>query len=215
MDTTCLVVRWCRGAEPALAGELIRAEAARRFAVAPGSVRLVHHCPRCGSSRHGRPALAPAAGPTPPQVSISRAEGLTVVALTDAGPVGVDVERSDAAAFGGFDAVGTHRRERPGSTRDRTVRWVRKESLLKATGDGLAVDPTRIRLTGADRGPALLGWDGPGAPTGPVWMADLSIGPGYVAAVTVLAAAPADLDLGVIGREDRADRGALPPPAIG
>ena len=111
---------------------------------------------------------------------------MTVVALTDAGPVGVDVEGCDAASFAGFDAVGTHRLERPRDARERTITWVRKESLLKATGHGLAVDPARIRFTDPTSAPAVLAWDAPDAPVGPMWVRDVEIGRGHAAAVTVL-----------------------------
>ena len=120
-------------------------------------------------------------------MSISYAEDVTVVALTEAGPVGVDVERRDAADFPGFDAVAAHAQEELDEVRPRTITWVRKESLLKATGHGLAVDPRRIRVAAPSQPAELIQWDAADPPDGPVWMQDVEITSAHVAAVTVLA----------------------------
>jgi 4'-phosphopantetheinyl transferase len=181
-----VLVLWCRGADRGLAQQLIRAGARDGFGLDDPSMRVVNHCARCGSTRHGRPLLTPATAPAI-HVSISRCGDATVVALTEAGPVGVDVERGDAASFAAFDAVGTHRLERPRNARERTITWVRKESLLKATGHGLAVDPAGIRITDPTSVPAVLTWDAPDAPVGPMWVRDVEIGRDHAAAVTVLA----------------------------
>ena len=126
------------------AHDLLRAEAARFHELPPSRVVLGHECVRCGSTEHGRPRLlATAALRVPARVSLARAGALSVVALTDAGDVGVDVEPSGAAEFEGFDAVARHPSE---GDADRTRTWVRKEAVLKACGVGLAVDPARLRL---------------------------------------------------------------------
>jgi hypothetical protein len=75
----------------------------------PGPVH--HTCPQCGSVVHGRPYVE-----APVEVSIAHAPGLTVVAVSDAGPVGVDVEVDAEQA------------------------WVRKEAVGKTHGTGLLVD---------------------------------------------------------------------------
>lgn len=72
---------------------------------------LHHHCPICGSIEHGRPSLE-----LPLEVSLSRAPGVTVGALSTAGPVGVDIEADPP----------------PG--------WVLREAVGKAAGVGLALD---------------------------------------------------------------------------
>jgi phosphopantetheinyl transferase len=117
----------------------------------------------------------------PAQVSIARAGDLSVVALTDAGRVGVDVEAEGAADFAGFADVALHARERDTSEGDPTRAWVRKEALLKAYGLGLVVDPRDIRLD--DDG--LVAWDSPYPPPGEIWLRDLVV-PGHVVAVAVL-----------------------------
>ena len=144
-------------------------------------------CPRCGSHEHGRP-YATVSGQAAPHVSLSRADGVACVAVHDAGPVGVDIERAGAAAFSDFATIGLHPLEAASDSAERTVVWVRKESLVKATGDGLAVDLRGIRLTDPAAPPRLLTWEAPGQPLGPVWMRDIDGPAGYVLAVTVLAA---------------------------
>ena len=74
---------------------------------------------------------------------------MTVVAVTDAGPVGVDVEQIQDEDL---------------------APWVRTESLVKATGHGLTIDPAAI--------------------TDDRWTSDLAAPDGYVAAVTILTATP-------------------------
>ena len=88
--------------------------------------------PLCGSGRCATGAAAlRTAGHTsgPPRggslrtSSLSRCEGLAVVAVTDAGPVGVDVEPVDAARFAGFDDVALHAAERMTAIAGRTRTW--------------------------------------------------------------------------------------------
>lgn len=165
---------------PLPAHDLLRTEAARFHRVPPDRIVLVHRCRRCGSDTHGLPLLLPtAAVRDPAHVSLARAGDLSVVALTDAGPVGVDVEPDGAADFPAFDDVARHPDERG---TDATVVWVRTEALLKAHGLGLAVDPRDIGID-AD---GSVTWDSPHAPPGPAWLRDLGL-PGHVGAVVVLA----------------------------
>lgn len=200
-------VRLLWSAEPAadLAGCLVREEAARWWGVLEHEVRLVRLCTSCGSPSHGQPRLVPTPGTTATHVSISRSDGVTVVALCDAGPVGVDVELAEAAAFKGFSSVCLHPSERAATARERTVTWVRKESLLKATGHGLVVDPGRVRLTRPSEPPAVLEWTGPALPAA-TWLFDVVTIPGHVAAVTVLATSAPELDVRQAGQGAQADR---------
>ena len=175
------------GALPAHA--LLRAEAARFHQVSPGRIVVVHECLRCGSDAHGRPRLlATAAVRHPAHVSLARAGDLSVAAITDVGPVGVDVEAEGAADFAGFEDVALHRDERAHAADDPARVWVRKEALLKAHGLGLAVDPRDVRL--GDDG--LESWDSPHPPPRTVWLRDLAV-PGHVIAVAVLAHADQDV----------------------
>ncbi|MEO6822676.1 MAG: 4'-phosphopantetheinyl transferase superfamily protein [Candidatus Nanopelagicales bacterium] len=176
-----LVVSWGSGVD---ARGLLRRAVAAYCDVSPASVTTGSLCPECSSTEHGRPyARIGSEGPAP-HVSLSRGGGIVVVAVTDAGPVGVDVEPSWAASFAGFDQVVLHPAERADGDAARTRTWVRKESLLKATGDGLRVDPREVRLSTPWEPPAVLDWP---ALREPVWLYDLEPAPGFTAAVAVLA----------------------------
>ena len=168
---------------------LLRAEAARFHQVSPAHIVLVHECPSCGSDTHGRPRLLPTATVRhPAYVSIARAGDLSVAAITDAGPVGVDVEAEGAADFAGFEDVALHPGERATTPVDPTRVWVRKEALLKAYGHGLAVDPSDVQLD--DDG--LATWDSSHRPPPAGWLRDLAV-PGHVVAVAVIPLAEHDL----------------------
>lgn len=192
---TRVLVLWSDRGDRDTAERLLRAGAADWLHVPEADLRLIRLCPSCGSDRHGRPLLAPLRGHTVPSVSISRAGPVTVVALSGAGDVGVDVEPAGAAGSPGFGAVALHPLEAAAGPHERTLTWVRKESLLKATGHGLAVDPACIRLTPPSEPPALLAWDAPDAPQLPVWMHDLDTAAGHVATVSVRAAVAPRLEV--------------------
>ena len=126
--------------------------------------RIDRTCPDC-AEQHGKPVL----DHPDLHVSSSHAAGLAVVAVTDVGPVGVDVEKADAAGFPGFDGVALA----PGETGDAARIWTRKEAVLKATGEGLRTDPRTVVVTGERepvRGAAL--YDVP-VPEG--WCASLAV----------------------------------------
>lgn len=179
------------GRESDPARELLREVVAGYCGVDPAGVRTGSLCAQCGSSTHGRPYVLPADGWTPPYVSLSRTEGFVMVAVTAAGPVGVDVERTAGADFAGFDEVALHGSEQASDAAGRTRTWVRKESLLKALGRGLALDPREVRLSAPDQPAAVLAR--PDLDGGTPWLYDLDAPPGYVAAATVIAPARPEL----------------------
>lgn len=166
------------------AATILRHEVARACGVGADTVALSHLCPSCGSAEHGKPFVTLADGDEAPAVSLGRGGDLVVVAFTIDGSIGVDIESADAPAFTGFDDVALHAGESASTMRDRAITWVRKESLLKATGHGLGVDPAAIQLSPAGEAPELLIW--PAARPPEVWMRDLVIEPDHVVAVTVL-----------------------------
>lgn len=137
-----------------------------------GDLRVGRLCPACGSTAHGRPLLS--GGPTPPQVSISHTDTVTVVAVSATGAVGVDVEPASAA--GSLEA---------------TRAWVRVEAALKASGHGLRGNPDQVALD--DR--QVLAWPEGVEVAGAAWWLDLPGIPGHVGAVVVLAAAPPVLEV--------------------
>lgn len=162
---------------------LVRELAARVAGVAVGRVHLAHHCPQCGSDRHGVPVVL--ADSTPVAVSLSRAPGMVAAAASPDAAVGIDIERAAAAAFTGFADVAVHPDEHPPTDAAQATRlWVRKEAVLKALGRGLRIDPRRIRLADGDS-PAVLAWPDDRSPA-EVELVDLPAGPDYMAALAVI-----------------------------
>ncbi len=140
--------------------------AAEVVGAAAGDLRLVRACPRCGSDAHGRPLVL---GGPPVHVSLSRAHGVGLAALSPEGPVGVDVEPLPPAA---------------GRRRADIARWVRVEALLKLTGTGLTLDAgaiDTIEVAGVHR---IRQWPA-GSARPEALVLDLDAGPDHVAAVAV------------------------------
>ena len=147
-------------------------------------------CRQCGGP-HGKPELSWPAAPL--RLSISHSGDWCVVAVARAVEVGVDVEQ---IALRGSElpvrALSSTERAIVDdiAPTDRTAAfiryWTRKEALLKATGDGLAVDPARITLSAPDRPAAMIRWDAAGAPVAEPHLADLTAPPGYAAALASL-----------------------------
>lgn len=165
------------------ADDLLRHVVAEHVGADADVVQVTRSCPSCGSSEHGRP-VAVLPGARAPWVSLSRADGLLVAAASDDGPVGVDVERIDVARLEPVSPVLLHPEESAATPAALALTWARKESLLKATGDGLRVDPRLVRLSDPDDAPELLAWLAP-RPPAQVAMRDLEI-EGYAGSLTVL-----------------------------
>jgi len=162
-----------------LGAALLRLAAARELAVEPTRVPIDRACPECGKP-HGKPRL-PGTGL---HVSVSHSEQVVGVAVTSLAEVGVDVE-----AVGTGEVVETLRHtcldpEEPVRERaDFYTYWCRKESVVKATGDGLRIPLTKVRVSPANEPARLVSYAG-SVLTAVV--ADIDVGPGYRGAVTVL-----------------------------
>lgn len=169
-DAGDVAVTWLDAAE-ANDRALQAAAVASIGAGAGADIRIVRACRSCGSSRHGKPEVAGSPG-VQLHVSLSRAGGLAVIAVSDAGPVGVDVEHGSS-----------NRREAGPDVET----WVRKESVLKATGHGLMIDPDLIDVSAPGTEPGLLGWRSPEPLGATAWLFDLPCPPGFFATATVLA----------------------------
>ncbi|TRW43680.1 4'-phosphopantetheinyl transferase family protein [Georgenia yuyongxinii] len=180
---------------------LLRLVLAPAVGVAPHELRLDTTCPRCGGD-HGKPRLL---GPAAVEFSLAHTAGQVVVAVSTGPPVGVDVEAlvrltdQDGAGLLSTAELGELAEvaevgevgELPATARRAAlaVWWTRKEAVLKATGEGLAVPPETIQVTGPTLPAALLTWPGP-APPPVVTLADLHPSPAFVASVAVLGRGP-------------------------
>lgn len=145
----------------------------------PSSILIDRTC-SCGHP-HGKPTIA-----TGPTFSMTHASTLVGVAVHDR-PVGLDVERvrplSDLSSIAEFACSA---RETVTDATQFFRLWTRKEALLKATGAGLSSPMSAITLGRQ----GVCCWTGPGAPAGPVWLAELSPSTDHPAAVAGLGPVP-------------------------
>ncbi|WP_299537835.1 4'-phosphopantetheinyl transferase superfamily protein [uncultured Streptomyces sp.] len=175
---------------------LARLCTARRTGGSPLDVVLHQRCPDCDGP-HGRPRVAVRGGGPAPEISLSYAGGVVAAAAADH-PVGIDVERLPRRGVPGRDIRALRRFLTPGEAgrirgspapADALLRtWVRKEALVKATGDGLPA------MAGLDLSDVPCGPSAPGRPyrirvpgsPGPHDLTDLTdVPPGVVGAVAV------------------------------
>ncbi|MDH2424466.1 4'-phosphopantetheinyl transferase superfamily protein [Sphaerisporangium sp. TRM90804] len=174
---------------------LLRTTAAGHLGIAPEKVVVDRRCPDC-DKYHGKPVVVNAR--TPLHVSVSHSADRVVVALTEAGPVGVDVERIPTAPVEELVRIGLAAEEReivlglPEELRHAafTHYWGCKEAVLKATGHGLRVPPAKVRVSRPfDGPPALLSWP-LDLPVENVRLSTLEPGDGYAGVVAVLTDRP-------------------------
>lgn len=166
-----------------LAAALLRLAAGAQLELAPERLPVDRTCPRCHEP-HGRPRLVGQSL----QASVSHSGEFVAVALTEAGAVGVDIEQvrviDHLALSPELYAPGESAQTDPDAFY--TV-WTRKESVLKATGIGLELPMTEVRITPPSEPPRLLSYRGvPRA----AQLSDLSPGAGYAGAVAVLSEQP-------------------------
>ncbi len=121
-----------RGSGPALVEGLLGSGSA-----------VVHACARCGGSDHGRLVVRRPAGRW---ASVARAGDLTLVALSERGPVGVDVEAQENAGRVPTAVLDLRARGPAGDPGELLQRWCHVEAALKAFGTGLVVDADHVRL---------------------------------------------------------------------
>jgi 4'-phosphopantetheinyl transferase len=188
---------WDEGhrAQYTVAAALLRLVAAPLTAGSAARVVVDRTCPSCGR-HHGRPRL-PGTGL---HVSISHSGATVAVAVSNAGEVGVDVQRVEdgsvqelsplvlAEAEAGHVAV----------ARDFFTYWTRKEALVKATGDGVTVPLGEVVVSPPGTPPRVLGYPRPGGLA--AQLRDLDPALGYVGALAVLGPEP------VVVRERSAER---------
>ncbi|MDJ0377085.1 4'-phosphopantetheinyl transferase superfamily protein [Cryobacterium sp. PH31-L1] len=170
---------------------LLAAAVTRVCAVDLAAVTIEQRCERCGGA-HGRPRVL---APSGIFVSLSRADSAVVVAVSLAGPIGVDIESLAAVDRAGFDDVAFNAFERsqlaglPAGEqgRARAVLWTTKEALLKLSGEGLTVDPRELTVGLVPGGAsALQSWPTATLDLAQVHVAGFDVGLGLVGTLAVL-----------------------------
>jgi 4'-phosphopantetheinyl transferase len=120
-----------------LGSALVRTLVAGLDGTEPGEVTLDRTCPRCGA-QHG-PVTTPG---RPWRCSVAHSGPFAVAAVVaagEAGCVGVDLEtRSPREWTGLLASVLAPGEVRPGDEAGFLRMWVRKEAVVKATGEGLS-----------------------------------------------------------------------------
>ncbi|GAA4553201.1 4'-phosphopantetheinyl transferase family protein [Pseudonocardia xishanensis] len=152
---------------------LARLVLASRLGGDPAALTIDRTC-RCGKP-HGKPTVPGV------EFSLTHSGDRVGVAVSAAGPVGLDVEEhrdlGDLDGLAGHALSPTEHRPADGPAFLRV--WTRKEALLKATGEGLSSPMNAITLAGS----RVVTWtDGPAE----VWLVDLEAGPAHPAAVAGL-----------------------------
>lgn len=185
--------------------EFVRPPDRSLFAVSHALTRIVagHHA---GVAPPALGYAAPSGNGTKPRFagagsalhfSIAHSGSRVVLAISSEVPLGVDVERVgpralDTAMLGAVLSPGEQRALRAIPARRRSWAfsryWARKEALLKATGDGLAISPRRVVVSAPDQAPALLCWSDSSRPAGAPHLYDLEAADGYCGALATLGA---------------------------
>ena len=154
----------------------------------PGDIGpIVARCNRCGGA-HGKPTITGG-----PHFSLTHAGNRVAVAVTELGPVGVDVEPLSTGSLADLDPIALSTAEQavvaalPVAARHgaRLRYWVRKEAVLKCTGDGLMRDPSGVEVTGPDEPARLHGDLGDH-----IVLSDLPFGPDHLGAIAVSVPTP-------------------------
>jgi 4'-phosphopantetheinyl transferase len=168
---------------------LLRNAAAAQLGISPADVPVERRCPDCVKP-HGRPYILTE---EPLHASISHSANRVAVALTVAGPVGVDVEEVPTAPVSELVRCALSKAEQavlgvlPEDEQQAGFArmWVCKEAVLKATGHGLRIPPDKVEVAGPREEPELLSWPLDIAPA-TVRIRALDPGEGYAGMVAVL-----------------------------
>jgi 4'-phosphopantetheinyl transferase len=158
----------------------------------PADVAIERHCARCGSREHGKPLVADTSAGI--HFSLAHSGPHVVVAVSRAGPVGIDVEclkpNTDyrplyRKTLTADEAVAFH----AGGARPRDFlrTWVRKEAVTKAVGTGIATPFHTFAVGERGRLAALLTWPDDPSLVDRTTLLDLPGDPDRPAAVAVLA----------------------------
>jgi 4'-phosphopantetheinyl transferase len=158
----------------------------------PSRIALLRTCPACGGP-HGKPHLKPSSPPI--EFSVSHAGEVVLAAFAWCSPIGVDVEnvRFDMQVDELMPQTLTAREisELDASCSHRCVvcfltYWTRKEAILKATGDGLAMPMAAFSVTPPHQTPSITSWARSPERVGRFWLSDLHPGASYLGSLAVI-----------------------------
>ena len=170
-----------------LAAALVRLVAARALDLDPTDPQTVRRlgvdrgCPTCAEP-HGKPSVGHGV-----HLSVSHAGALVVVAVTRVAPVGVDLEpttREAHAQAAARWACAPEESARIAEASDALRYWIRKEAVVKATGEGLTAPLADVRVSPPREPARFLHWTG--RPAQACTLIDLNPPDGYVASLAVL-----------------------------
>ncbi|HEX4431546.1 MAG TPA: 4'-phosphopantetheinyl transferase superfamily protein [Frankiaceae bacterium] len=171
---------------------LLKLAVADATGLSPQEVVVDRTCDQCGEP-HGRPRIPG----TDVHVSVAHSGSLVAVALTRAGPVGIDVEQRTGQWTSSLNRRVLAAAERAETQAQFLTYWCRKESVVKATGEGLRVPLTDVVVSAPGSPPALMSYRGGSMPAA---MFDLRLdGPDYAGALTVLTDQPVRLEVAQSG----------------
>ncbi|MPZ24345.1 MAG: 4'-phosphopantetheinyl transferase superfamily protein [Dehalococcoidia bacterium] len=170
-----------------LSASLVRCIAGGYCSRPPRQILVDRRCARCGAP-HGKPRILG----SQLQLSVSHSADWVGVACHIGAEVGLDVEHAHQRDLDQLveHVLAPQERElflrlEPADRPWGFLRfWTRKEAVVKATGDGLGVDPKNVVVSGPKQPPTLLSRE-----FKPMRLYDLSAQPGHVAALAVRRAA--------------------------
>lgn len=138
-------------------------------------LRFERHCRVCGRNGHGKPVLACG---EPWEISLSHADDHVLVAVSNVGPVGVDLDATSDKLVEIADVICAPTEY--AETSDLLLRlWVRKEAVLKATGHGLSIPMASFSVD-------PLSWPANQPMSDRLTLANIAAPIGHAAAVAVL-----------------------------
>jgi 4'-phosphopantetheinyl transferase len=158
---------------------LSRRTLAAETGVDPRDLVINRTCQQCGAE-HGKP-MVPGLGV---HMSVAHAGDVVGVAVSRVGPVGLDVEPSDGRAGMDLARQILGPLETAASPTEMLRYWIRKEAVVKATGDGIGIGLTAVTVSHPSAAPTLLAY--PGRPGLQVQLTDLVCRGGYVACAGVI-----------------------------
>lgn len=181
-------------AQALLSTVLFRLVAARALGLDPADTEAVRRlevdrgCSSCAEA-HGKPSVGRGV-----HLSVSHAGELVVVAATRVAPVGVDIEPTSRGAHAQAAmrwACATEEAAEIADARDALRCWIRKEAIVKATGEGMAAHLADIRVSGPREPARLIRWSG--RPGQACTLVDLDARGGYLASLAVLSKGALDV----------------------